>query len=277
MTTPAEDLLQLSRKLGDPAADLVILGEGNTSADLGDGSFLVKASGCQLGNVQPENFVRLDGHAVRSLISNPTLDDHDIPALQGRLRAASAAENPAMPSIEAMLHALALELPGIDFVGHTHPVAMNVLLCSDRAEELVAGPLFPDQVVVCGLNNVLVPYADPGLPLARAVQTGLRDHLQAHGVPPKVIYLGNHGMVALGGSAREVLQITEMAVKAARVLHGVLTVGNSRRLSVEQAARLNSRPDEQYRRAVLAGANGTGGEGTGGNGQPTPRQPEHTS
>jgi rhamnose utilization protein RhaD (predicted bifunctional aldolase and dehydrogenase) len=253
------DLVGLSRRLGDPAADLAILGEGNTSADVGDGSFLVKASGASLARAGDGDFVRVNRAAILALIDDATLDEYDVTGLGTRLRDAVDAPDgvPARPpSIEAMLHALALDLAGARYVGHTHPTAVNRLLCSDRAAELVAGALFPDQVVVCGRNALLVPYAEPGLPLGRAVRDGLRAHLDRYGTPPKLIYLGNHGIVAMGGSAAEVLQITEMSVKAARILHGALAVGAPRFLPDASADRLDRRPDEIHRRRVLADQEG---------------------
>lgn len=251
------ELVTLSRQLGDPTEDLAILGEGNTSAAAGDGSFLVKASGVSLRRAGEADFVRLDTAEVLAMIEDTSLDDHDVPGLGRRLRAAAADPAGPTPSIEAMLHALALGVAGAAYAGHTHPTAVNGLLCSDRAEDLVAGPLFPDQVVVCGRHTLLVPYAEPGLPLARAVRDGLRRHTDRHGGAPKLVYLGNHGIVALAPSAGEVLQITQMAVKAARVLTAVLSVGGARRLPDESADRLDSRPDEIHRRRMLAGQGDT--------------------
>jgi rhamnose utilization protein RhaD (predicted bifunctional aldolase and dehydrogenase) len=138
-------------------------------------------------------------------------------------------------------------------VGHTHPTAVNALLCSDRVAELVAGSLFPDQVVVCGAHALLVPYAEPGLPLARAVRAGLGEYLDEHGVPPRLIHLANHGIVALGESGAQVLAVTTMAVKAARVLSGVLAVGSPRYLDAETVRRLGNRDDERHRRRLLGG------------------------
>jgi rhamnose utilization protein RhaD (predicted bifunctional aldolase and dehydrogenase) len=276
-------LVALSHQLGDPVADLVVLGEGNTSAALGDGTFLVKASGTRLGGVTEDDLVRLDLAAVLALIDDPQLDEHDQPGLAARLRAAARPSGPdgdgvngesadpdaafgsgagpggAGPagkpaSIETMLHALALDLPDTHVVGHTHPTAVNALLCSDRAADLVAGSLFPDQVVVCGAHALLVPYAEPGLPLARAVRRGLVEHLEEHGTPPRLIHLANHGIVALGENAAQVLAVTTMAVKAARVLSGALAVGAPRYLSPETVARLDNRPDELHRRRVLTSA-----------------------
>jgi len=280
-------LVALSHQLGDPAADLVVLGEGNTSAALGDGTFLVKASGTMLGGVTEDDLVLLDHAAVLELIDDTTLDDHDQPGLAARLRAAGRTSDPAggrtsdpaggrtsdpagsaaapdsagafrpkPASIETMLHALALELPGVRVAGHTHPTAVNALLCSDRAAELVAGCLFPDQVVVCGAHALLVPYAEPGLPLARAVRRGLEGFLDEHGSPPRLIHLANHGIVALGENAAQVLAVTTMAVKAARVLSGALAIGAPRYLSPDTVRRLDNRADEQHRRRVLAGSLG---------------------
>ncbi|MCS6775348.1 MAG: class II aldolase/adducin family protein, partial [Chloroherpetonaceae bacterium] len=51
-----EQLTALSHFLGDPARDLAILGEGNTSARLDSEVFYVKASGKQLGTITPDGF-----------------------------------------------------------------------------------------------------------------------------------------------------------------------------------------------------------------------------
>jgi rhamnose utilization protein RhaD (predicted bifunctional aldolase and dehydrogenase) len=250
-------LVALSHELADPAADLVVLGEGNTSADLGDGTFLVKASGVPLGRVGDGDLVRLEHAAILALIDDPGLDQHDQAGLAARMR--DAAVRPGPPaSIETMLHALGLDLPGVAVAGHTHPTAVNTLLCSDRARELVAGALFPDQVVVCGAAPLLVPYAEPGLPLARAVRDGLRAHTDTHGAPPRLVYLGNHGIVALGADAAQVTAVTTMAVKAARVLAGALAVGRPAWLDPDTVARLDTRPDEAHRRRVLASRSSRG-------------------
>ncbi len=149
------------------------------------------------------------------------------------------------------MHALGLTEGGARFVGHTHPTVVNAVLCSDRAEALVAGAIFPDQVVVCGREALLIPYADPGLPLARAVLEGLREHRERTGTTPKTVYLRNHGLLALGQSAAEVDQITTMATKAARILAGALSLGEPVYLSAAEADRIEARPDEHHRRRML--------------------------
>lgn len=243
------ELVELSHWLGAPKRDLAILGEGNASAALEPGRIAIKASGARLRDVTDEHFVELDSRRTLELLEREQMSDAelakelDAARIRGRRR----------PSIEAILHALAIEVAGASFAAHTHPVVVNQLLCSDRAEALVTGALFPDQIVVLGRRQAMVPYADPGPPLARAVCDELRRHLDEYGTSPKVVYLRNHGVLALGESAREVMRITEMTVKVARILTGALSVGGPRYLTEREADRIDGREDEHHRRRVLAG------------------------
>lgn len=247
-----EELVGLSRSLGDPARDLVILGEGNTSVRLDDGSFFVKASGTSLANAKAEGFVRMDFGRTLALLD---LEDPSDGELGEALMAARSEDKGTLrPSIEAVMHALCLTEGGATFVGHTHPTSVNAVLCSDRAWMLSAGAIFPDQIVVLGRHPLHVPYADVGLPLARALRDGLRTHVEHVGVPPKTVYLQNHGLVALASSAGGVEGITAMADKHARIMAGALAAGGPVFLTPEQADSLDTRPDEEYRRRVLGGS-----------------------
>jgi len=154
------------------------------------------------------------------------------------------------PSVETLFHAFLLTLPGVEFVGHTHPVAVNSLLCARDAKEWVYGSIFPDQIVYCGLHPVYIDYVDPGLTLARVIREHVDAYLTEHGEVPKVILLQNHGLVAIGRSGREVLDITAMYVKTARVLMGTHAFGGPRFFTEAQAERLHTRPDEEYRRQI---------------------------
>lgn len=242
-----ESLARLSRALGDPTTEYAILAEGNTSARAGEDSFLVKASGFSLAEATSEAFVEMRLSAVLELLEAPPRDDQELAAALSACRVGEGHR----PSVEAALHALALTLGAASVVGHTHPTPINAILCSQRPELIVSGPLFPDQIVVCGLDALLVPYVDPGIPLALEVRDRLRRHIDQRGRPPKTIYLQNHGLIALGRTGTEVLQITQMATKAARILLGTLACGGPRRLTPQAAARIDSRPDEHHRQARL--------------------------
>ncbi|MFQ5595549.1 MAG: class II aldolase/adducin family protein [Anaerolineae bacterium] len=245
------ELVAMSRWLGDPARDLVILGEGNTSARVDERSFFVKASGMTLEEIEPAGFVEIAFKPMLEFLEHGhTSDEATTEAL------VAARVDPAVslrPSVETPLHALALTIGGARFVGHTHPTAVNAILCSRRAEEAIAGRLFPDEIVVCGPAPAYVPYTDPGLPLARKVQAVLETHIETYGEPPKVILMQNHGLIALGQSPREVHNVTAMYVKTARILLGTYALGGPRFMTQDDVARIHTRPDEAYRRRELSG------------------------
>ena len=245
-------LVAMSRELANSANDYVILAEGNTSARIDDNSFWVKASGAGMRGIGPEGFVQVSFQQVQSMLDGPDLsDDETRQALQ------AAKVDPAVashPSVETVLHALCLALPGVNFIGHTHPTAINAITCSMAFQEAVSGRLFPDEIVLCGPASVAVPYTDPGLPLARTVKQRIDSFIDTHGEVPKTVYMQNHGFIALGDSPRQVENITAMAVKAARVLIGAYCLGGPHFMSQQAIDRIHTRPDEHYRQRLLAGS-----------------------
>lgn len=243
-----EQLITMSRHLGDPALDCAILGEGNTSAWIDDETFWVKASGVQMSTVDDCGFVRVAFDRVLALLGEEGLTDSGVKAGLEAARVDPAVT--ARPSVETVLHALALRMEGVRFVGHTHPTAVSAILCSQKVEEAIAGRLFPDEIVYCGPAPVYVPYTDPGLPLARAVWQGMVEHRERYGEPPKVVLMQNHGLIALGRTAGDVENITAMSVKTARVLLGTYALGGPHFLTPEAAERIHTRPDEHYRRKL---------------------------
>ncbi|MFN2271643.1 MAG: class II aldolase/adducin family protein [Anaerolineae bacterium] len=245
---PLAQLIEMSRHLGDPALDYAILGEGNSSARADDNSFWVKASGVELRTIGASGFVRLRFDRVLDLLEREELSDAAIKA--GLAEAQLDPTVAARPSVETMLHALVLQLRGVNFVGHTHPTAVNAVMCSRAAEDAIAGRLFPDEIVYCGLAPVFVSYTDPGLPLARRVRALVTAHVEQHREVPKVILMQNHGLIALGATPQQVRNITAMAVKAARILIGTYALGGPRFLTPEAVERIHTRPDEEYRRQL---------------------------
>lgn len=244
---PRDLLTDLSRRLGDPAMDAALLGEGNTSVRDGD-TMLVKASGAELGQAEHGDFVRVDLAAARQLIAEPSAGDAEV----DRFFTGIAAREGRRPSVEALLHVVLYEATDAAVIAHSHPTAVNAILCSERPSLLVEGALFPDQIVVLGASPMLVPYIDPGIALAREVRGLLREHTAVHGAPPAVVYLQNHGMFATGAHPAQVLGMTAMAQKCARAILGAAAVGGVRFMPAEEVTRIETRPDEIYRRALLA-------------------------
>jgi len=239
------ELVEMSRTLGDPAADCVILGEGNTSAQIDEETFWVKASGAQLPTITADGFVRVRFAPVLKLVDAEDPSDETIK----QVLLAACVDNKAgqRPSVETLMHALLLQESGVNFVGHTHPVAINAIVCSQRAKEAISGRLFPDEIVCCGIAPAWVPFADPGVPLARQVAQAVRDYKGTYGECPQSIWMQNHGLVALGATAQGVETVTAMSVKLARVLLGTYALGGPNFLTDEQVERLATRPDEAVR------------------------------
>lgn len=243
-----EELVNMSRKLGDPAADYVILGEGNTSTVIDEESFWIKVSGSELSGITAQGFVRARFGPILELFDAEDISDETVKLV---LAEACLASTQDRPSIEALMHALLLQLEGVNFVGHTHPLALNAVLCSQRVEEVLGGRLFADEIVCCGLAPAWVPYTDPGVPLGRRVAASVDEYITKYSRRPRTIWIQNHGLVALGGTAREVENITAMSVKAARVLLGTYLMGGPNFLSEAHVRRIDRRPDEAPRRKKL--------------------------
>lgn len=62
----------------------------------------------------------------------------------------------------------------------------------------------------------------------------------------------NHGVIALGRTAQEVLNTTQMLVKTCRILAQAIAAGGPRFLSPAQVERIDTRPDELARRKGFA-------------------------
>jgi rhamnose utilization protein RhaD (predicted bifunctional aldolase and dehydrogenase) len=250
-------LVAMSRHLGDPSLDCAILGEGNTSARADTDTFWVKGSGAELRTIDEAGFARVAFERVLDMLDEADMTDEQIKQrlIAAKVDPATGKGHPPAggipPSIETVLHAICLSLEGVNFVGHTHPTAVNAVTCSVNFESAVSGRLFPDEIAMCGPAPVIVPYTDPGLPLARTVSRRIRDYIEEYYEVPKVILMQNHGLIALGRSAQHVETITAMAVKTARILLGTYALGGPRFLPPEAVVRIHTRPDELYRRQLL--------------------------
>jgi L-ribulose-5-phosphate 4-epimerase len=243
------ELVTFSRSLGDPARDLAILGEGNTSAQIDLETFYVKASGKQLGSADENSFVEVSLARAMDTLNGPDLSDAEVKT--ALLCSKVDQSNPLMPSVETFLHAYLLSLADINWVGHTHPAAVNAILCSANSKEAVSGRLFPDEVVCCGPAVCYVEYTDPGLPLARHLRMRVEEFIDVHGMVPKVILMENHGFIATGRTTRDVETATSMYVKTARILLGTYAMGGPRFMTQENVSRIHGRPDEHYRQRQI--------------------------
>ncbi len=241
-------LIALSHELGREDREFTILGEGNTSADLSDGTFLVKASGSCLGTIDAGGLTRVHYDPVLEAVDQPDLSDDEV---RGVLESARADPGSRLPSVETFLHALCLKERGEKRIGHTHAISVLRVLCSELGAEPFLRHVFPDAIVVCGRHLAVVPYVDPGIRLAVAVRDSLRRFMDERGAAPKVILMVNHGPVILGQSDRDVLHTMLMLDKWSKILAGNFALGGPQFLDASISDRIENRPDEHYRRKAI--------------------------
>ncbi|GAK58206.1 class II aldolase/adducin family protein [Candidatus Vecturithrix granuli] len=242
-------LVTMSNILGSEAYDCAILGEGNTSAKVNQDYFLVKASGTQLSTITEQGFLKVQFAPILHALEREALSDQEVK----QILLSATVDNPdqRVPSVETFLHAIILSQEEINYVGHTHPTAINSILCSNKAEEAVSGSLFPDQIVVLGSDPLYISYTDPGFVLAKVLYQKFHTYLTHFGKAPKTIYMQNHGFIAVGANDKEVLNITQMAVKTAKITIGTYLLGGPNFFSEANVNRIENRPDEHYRRKVI--------------------------
>jgi ribulose-5-phosphate 4-epimerase/fuculose-1-phosphate aldolase len=89
-----------------------------------------------------------------------------------------------LPSMETGFHAVLNK-----YVVHTHPMYLNVILCSKGGEEII-NDLFKEQTYI--------PYITPGYPLSKAI---------ARSDKKKLIFLENHGLISHSDNLQEAIDL----------------------------------------------------------------------
>ena len=242
------DLLTLSHELGREDRGLAMLGEGNTSARLGDEPFSSRPAAPASAPSRKSTWSSAVSPPCCRCWKRTSLTDQQV---DDALLAARVDPEAKRPSVEAVFHAWLLSLPGVKFAGHTHATTVNQILCSPRAADFAAHRMFPDEIVCCGSASVFVPYTDPGLKLAQAIRRETESFLQQQQRAPRVILMQNHGIITIGNSWQSVLSAMLMAEKAAKVFVGAAALGGPVFFSPENIARIDTRPDEAYRQRAL--------------------------
>jgi len=243
-------LVKLSRSLGKEEKNYVILGEGNVSAKIDENSLWIKASGAQLNNIKEKNFVEVKTSLILEILKFEYLPDEKIK--EKLVGAKIDKSSDTQPSIETMMHAILLNLDNVNFVAHTHPLAVNKILCSKNAESAFSGRLFPDEITVCGLRPLLIRYIDPGLKLAKLIKEEVTNYNYKYKKNPALILLQNHGIITVGSSVKEVENITSMCVKVSEILLGTYVMGGPKILTKEDSERIATRQDEKYRKKIIS-------------------------
>lgn len=243
-----EELLDLTRSLGRPERDLVILAEGNTSELLADGRMVVKASGSNMASATADDFVTVDVEPFLDLLQREDSTQEEVTTA---LDAGVVGGRRRRGSIEALVHVAVQAVSPVQFVGHTHPTAILGLMASVRAQDAYDYWVYSDEAVVLG-RPLFVPYASPGVELGRVFYRSLQGYVDQHGQLPQLVLLGNHGIVAIASSAAGVDGISAMAVKGARIRATAYAIGGVSPIPTESVANFFARQDISERRGNLA-------------------------
>jgi rhamnose utilization protein RhaD (predicted bifunctional aldolase and dehydrogenase) len=176
MNTPEfEALLDLSARVG--ADPLLVQGAGGNTSIKEAGVLWIKASGLWLNQARARDvMVPVDLDPLLIAL------ERDDPACEKAQGFVIAERNPGglRPSIETTVHALMPQ----KIVVHVHCVETIATAVQANGEAIAAEKL-------AGIAHAFIPYARPGLPLAREIARRLDDGMA-------VLVLGNHGLVVAG-------------------------------------------------------------------------------
>jgi rhamnose utilization protein RhaD (predicted bifunctional aldolase and dehydrogenase)/NAD(P)-dependent dehydrogenase (short-subunit alcohol dehydrogenase family) len=193
------ELIEISQFYGQKK-EYVIAGGGNTSYKTED-KLWVKASGFALSTISEEGFAVMDRKKLAKISENEYSSDPFKRESQIKDDLAdSTITKDKRPSVETSFH----DAIRYKFVVHLHPTAVNGIMCSNKAEELVK-PVF-------GEEAIYIPYIDPGYILFKAVEEKIIEFRAEKGYDPKVILLQNHGIFVSADTTQEITAIYDKII-----------------------------------------------------------------
>lgn len=213
------ELTELAHQLGNHPARLALWSEGSVAARASDETMLITCAGAHLATVGPEAFLEIDLPKAHELLADENTEDDDLSSIV-------RTEDSTVPaSTDTFLFADLLNFEDVRLMAHTQPLAINQITCSPRARQFADRRNLPDEVILCGQSSVLVPFAPPGIALARETRRRIALWQDRYKETPKIILFQNHGMITLGQTVQEVMMVTEMAIKYAEIFIGAAMMG----------------------------------------------------
>ncbi|HUI92072.1 MAG TPA: bifunctional aldolase/short-chain dehydrogenase [Chitinivibrionales bacterium] len=183
-------LLAYATRLVGSEPGLALHGGGNTSIKAtvktmagGSAALFVKASGLALDSIGPSGFVCLDLAYVKKFRQLRSISDS---GMANEFRTHLLQQSDATASVETLMHAF-LDKPCII---HTHPAAVLALCNREGGEKTVSEAL--------GKNVAVLPYADAGLALGRAVSDTVQKKKDA-----RAVVVMHHGLITWGAGPKQ--------------------------------------------------------------------------
>ncbi len=166
---------------------------GNTSVKIGDEMY-IKASGFFLKDIE-KGYVKLNYNQVSEHLN---CTNYTNPDAEFKADVENQIINPTglLPSMETGFHAVLNS-----YVIHTHPLAVNVLLCSDDVESKLKNLFFD-------VPFLLLPYLNPGYPLSKSISNCIKQLPEL----PALIFLKNHGLIVHSKEKEQAILLHQLAI-----------------------------------------------------------------
>lgn len=185
-----KQLEYISKAVGIPV-EYTQGGGGNTSAKISEELMAVKASGCKLKQITPnEGYVVVKYEEIKSFFKGVDLnEDRDFEKESTEFVKSSIVDMEGLkklrPSVEAGFHSFLKK-----FVIHTHSVYANMICCTSTGKETV-NEIFKDSVY----ETAWIPYINPGFCLSLKIAEAVDEISARTGKFPEVIFMENHGLI----------------------------------------------------------------------------------
>ncbi len=191
------------------AKDFVCASDGNISARLGRGRFLITPSGLHKGLLEPDQLLVVDADGRR-------------------VDAGTPANRDLRPTSELPMHLEAYhQRPDVQAVVHAHPpIAIALTIANIPLDEY----LLPEAIVFLGR----IPTAPYSMPSSEENAYAIRTLITRH----DAIVLERHGSLTVGRSVIEAFMRLETLEQHARIALLATQLGNRRPLAPEHVERL---------------------------------------
>lgn len=189
-----EDFIKISKYAG-MREDMVQAGGGNSAYKISEERMVIKASGYQLADVSEKNGYAIVNPRIikEAFLEHSNLDDITEEVSKSILEKAFI--EGGRPSIETFLHSISGS-----FSLHTHPITVNALVCRADAR---------NEILKLFSKAMIVPYATPGVELAKVYFKEYKDYRNRYNEEPQIIFLMNHGLVISANTADKIIELAE--------------------------------------------------------------------
>lgn len=213
MNKALAELIKISNATGKDST-LVQGGGGNTSVKTADGKYMyIKASGTALKDMNArQGWRRLRLEPVQAIIN-----DKSIAKLGAQRRETEVVNrlllacddkvaSDARPSVEAHLHAILGKC-----VIHLHPIVVGAFVNAKNGKAELE-KLFKNEKI----PPLWVPYADPGLTLAKKIAKLVVNYQNQYGKKPAIIFLQKHGLITSADTAEAALRLVRKVIQVCK-------------------------------------------------------------